>query len=117
MNSSRPCRTCTITGLRGSREDLDNRLQWYNYLGQVTGAGYHSFEQFNDLMHSEVEAVAIATPPETHYSLVAQALASGKHVFVEKPLTTNYGCLKLSWSLKNNYYKLHIITLVRPKQV
>ena len=33
-----------------------------------------------------VDAVAIATPAETHYSLARQALLAGKDVFVEKPL-------------------------------
>jgi predicted dehydrogenase len=33
-----------------------------------------------------VEAVIIATPVRTHYAVAAQALAAGKHVFVEKPL-------------------------------
>jgi predicted dehydrogenase len=32
-----------------------------------------------------VEAVVIATPVPTHYALARQALAAGKHVFVEKP--------------------------------
>jgi predicted dehydrogenase len=33
-----------------------------------------------------VEAVAIATPPHTHYRLVRASLQAGKHVLVEKPL-------------------------------
>jgi predicted dehydrogenase len=33
-----------------------------------------------------VDAVIIATPVDTHYSLAAQVLEAGKHVFVEKPL-------------------------------
>ena len=33
-----------------------------------------------------IEAVMIATPAATHGALVKQALAAGKHVFVEKPL-------------------------------
>ena len=33
-----------------------------------------------------LEAVAIATPPHTHYALVRAALEAGKHVLVEKPL-------------------------------
>jgi predicted dehydrogenase len=34
----------------------------------------------------EVEAVVVATPIETHYSIVKAALLAGKHVFCEKPL-------------------------------
>jgi predicted dehydrogenase len=36
-----------------------------------------------------VEAVAICTPVGTHHALAAQALAAGKHVFVEKPLASS----------------------------
>ena len=36
-----------------------------------------------------VDAVAIATPPETHAELVRLALEHGKHVLVEKPLATD----------------------------
>ena len=35
---------------------------------------------------SNVDAIAIATPAATHGALVADALSTGKHVFVEKPL-------------------------------
>ncbi|MBV9605687.1 MAG: Gfo/Idh/MocA family oxidoreductase [Solirubrobacterales bacterium] len=38
------------------------------------------------LADPSVDAVIIATPVHTHYVLAAQALAAGKHVFVEKPL-------------------------------
>jgi len=34
----------------------------------------------------EVEAVVIATPASTHYTLARAVLEAGKHVFVEKPL-------------------------------
>jgi predicted dehydrogenase len=34
-----------------------------------------------------VDAVIIATPPQTHAALALKALRSGKHVLVEKPLT------------------------------
>ena len=39
------------------------------------------------LSHPKVEAVVIATPAETHFLLAREALLSGKHVFVEKPMT------------------------------
>jgi predicted dehydrogenase len=35
----------------------------------------------------EVDAVVIATDAPTHYRLACDALAAGKHVFVEKPMT------------------------------
>jgi predicted dehydrogenase len=36
-----------------------------------------------------VQAVAVATPAASHYRLVRQALEAGKHVLVEKPITTD----------------------------
>jgi predicted dehydrogenase len=39
------------------------------------------------LLALEVDAVAIATPVSTHFTLAKQCLESGKHVLVEKPLT------------------------------
>ena len=45
----------------------------------------------------EIEAVAIATPAVTHYSLITDALQQGHHVLAEKPLTLNVAeCLELS---------------------
>lgn len=38
-----------------------------------------------------VQAVVIATPAATHFSLALSALRAGKHVFVEKPLATRAG--------------------------
>lgn len=38
------------------------------------------------LADPRIEAVAIATPPHTHFDLVSRALNAGKHVLVEKPL-------------------------------
>jgi len=42
----------------------------------------------NDILDApDIDAVAIATPVETHFRLASEALAAGKHVFVEKPIT------------------------------
>jgi predicted dehydrogenase len=40
------------------------------------------------LVDPAVEAVVIATPPQTHHALAKRALEAGKHVLVEKPLAT-----------------------------
>lgn len=45
-----------------------------------------SFEAL--LADSRVEAVVIATPVHTHFALAQRALEAGKHVLVEKPITT-----------------------------
>lgn len=37
----------------------------------------------------KLDAIVIATPPTSHYSLAKQALQAGVHALVEKPLTTN----------------------------
>ncbi len=39
--------------------------------------------------NAHIDAVVIATPVRTHFELAKTALESGKHVLVEKPLTTN----------------------------
>ncbi|MGB2706488.1 MAG: Gfo/Idh/MocA family oxidoreductase [Candidatus Omnitrophota bacterium] len=43
-----------------------------------------------DLFESKsIDAVAIATPANTHHALAKEALTNGKHILVEKPLTFN----------------------------
>ena len=37
----------------------------------------------------EIRAVAIVTPVFSHYELAKAALESGKHIFIEKPFTSN----------------------------
>ena len=45
---------------------------------------------FNSVLDDEnIDAVAIVTPVDTHYELAKRALQKGKHIIVEKPLTSN----------------------------
>jgi len=52
-----------------------------NYPGIKTTDNSHTV-----IIDQEVDAVVIATPAATHFSLSQIALEAGKHVFVEKPL-------------------------------
>ena len=54
-------------------------------------------EQFNDIIaynsiedfYSDVDAVYIATPHLTHYDLIKQSIAKGKHILCETPMVLN----------------------------
>jgi len=41
------------------------------------------------ILSTEIDAVAVVSPVWTHYELAKAALENGKHVFVEKPFTSN----------------------------
>ena len=49
----------------------------------------HASDSKEIFADKEINAVIIATPINTHYKLVKKALLSKKHVFVEKPISTN----------------------------
>jgi predicted dehydrogenase len=47
-------------------------------------------DSFEDVVSDPgIEAVVLATPVSTHFTLAREALLAGKHVFVEKPLATS----------------------------
>jgi len=49
----------------------------------------HTTKDFNEVLNSDViEAVAVVTPSHTHYKHVKALLEKGKHVYVEKPIST-----------------------------
>lgn len=46
-------------------------------------------KDFHDIINnSEITGVAVVTPSHTHYKLVKEMLLAGKHVYVEKPIST-----------------------------
>jgi predicted dehydrogenase len=53
---------------------------------------YPSIEATTSLAYflGKVDAVAIATPVFTHYELAKQCLEAGKHVLLEKPMTSSF---------------------------
>lgn len=46
-------------------------------------------EAWDVISSPKIDAVAVVTPVWTHYELAKAALENGKHVFVEKPFTSN----------------------------
>ena len=50
---------------------------------------YVAAEASEAITSTETDAVAIVTPVWTHFDLAKTALENGKHVFVEKPFTSN----------------------------
>ena len=49
--------------------------------------GLSAFQSYDDLLAS-VDAIDIVTPTSTHFQLAKKALLAGKHIFVEKPVTS-----------------------------
>jgi predicted dehydrogenase len=54
---------------------------------QLAGERPEFTSDYHDILNDPaIDAVAIATPSETHYRIGREALLAGKHLFVEKPL-------------------------------
>lgn len=72
---------CCIKAVADSRPD---RLQSLS----KTFPGIEGVKDADQLIFDkEIDAIVIATPVSTHFSLAKKALKNGKHVLVEKPLT------------------------------
>lgn len=57
----------------------------------------------------EINAVYIATPPDTHSYYTIKAAESGKPVYVEKPMARNYTeCLEMIEACKKNNVALYV---------
>ncbi|HXD33275.1 MAG TPA: Gfo/Idh/MocA family oxidoreductase [Pyrinomonadaceae bacterium] len=83
--------------LRNFAESEGAELKWICDLDSqrlnAMGRRYPAAEQTSDykslLADPNLDAVVIATPVWTHFLFAQQALEAGKHVLVEKPLTSN----------------------------
>ena len=74
---------CQVVGICDQTPAARKRIQAAN-----PGITVHS--DANELIKSpDVDAIAVITPVWTHYELTKAALEDGKHVFVEKPFTSN----------------------------
>lgn len=74
---------CQVVGICDQAPAARNRIQ-----AAHPGIPVHS--DARELIESrEADAIAVITPVWTHYELTKAALENGKHVFVEKPFTSN----------------------------
>ena len=57
---------------------------------QLQHPGVQTIADANEILTSpKIDAVAIVTPVNTHFELAKDVLQHGKHVFIEKPFTSN----------------------------
>lgn len=61
-----------------------------------------SFNTFNELV-KQCDVIDIVTPTLSHFELASQCIAEGKHVFIEKPITTTVEEAETLIELKNKY--------------
>jgi predicted dehydrogenase len=51
---------------------------------------FQDFREMLDKMGKDIDAVSVVTPDHTHFTAAISAMALGKHVYVEKPLTHTF---------------------------
>lgn len=64
-------------------------LPAHRELARSMAPGVTLFSDYRELLDSDVDGIAIATPAVTHFDMAMQAIEAGKDVFVEKPLSLN----------------------------
>lgn len=75
--------SCLVTGVADSRSER-------RYLVNQSYPFVNCYGSADDLIYSpDIDAVVIATPVFSHFDLCYKALAAGKHVLVEKPMTAS----------------------------
>jgi predicted dehydrogenase len=52
-------------------------------------AGVRPYQDYNELLDSDIDAVSICLPTHLHCEVTIDALKSGKHVLLEKPMAVN----------------------------
>ena len=75
-----------------------NREQRAAEIEKAFGAAPRQTTRYQELLAmKDVDAVLIATPDMTHPRILADAVAAGKDVYVEKPFAVNFADGKMAW--------------------
>ena len=64
---------------------------------------FKDFRQMFDKMADKIDAVSIGIPDHAHFPVTMQAMALGKHVFVEKPLAHTFEEVELLIAAQHKY--------------
>src|SRR5690606_352482 len=84
------------------------------------------YDNADDLINDpEVNAIYIATPPDSHEEYTLKAAASGKPVYVEKPMARNYeeclsmvnACQKSGTPLFVAFYRRALPSILKIKEI
>ena len=67
--------------------DVDEKRASDNYRKAPDAKRFKDFRVMFDQMANEIDAVVVSTPDHTHFVATYNAMALGKHVLTEKPLT------------------------------
>ena len=78
----------------------DGHLAWAK---ETTGGNIGIPRDYHEVLdRKDIDAVAIARPEHWHARMVLDALAAGKHVYVEKPLAWSIRRAGNSWPRRKN---------------
>jgi predicted dehydrogenase len=67
---------------------------------------FQDFRKMFDQMAAEVDAVAIAVPDHAHFPIAMMAMALGKHVYLEKPMSRTFHEAELLMQAARKYPKV-----------
>ncbi|MCD7937720.1 MAG: Gfo/Idh/MocA family oxidoreductase [Tannerellaceae bacterium] len=64
---------------------------------------FQDFRQMFDKMADKIDAVTVGTPDHSHFPITMEAMAHGKHVYVEKPMARTFNEVELMMKGEKKY--------------
>ncbi len=64
---------------------------------------YQDFRKMFDQMADKIDAVTVGTPDHSHFPITIEAMAHGKHVYVEKPMARTFKEVELMMKAEQKY--------------
>lgn len=71
-----------ILGTEATKDETEALVLQYHLDG--------TFYNYDELLNADVDTIYVALPNVLHYAYAKKALEAGKHVILEKPVTSNY---------------------------